>query len=146
MHRYTSKQGINLIKQFEGFRPKPYVCIGGFQTIGYGHKLLPHEKYPYIDETEAELILTADLNKAERAVLKYINVLLSDNQFTALVSFTYNVGIAALQRSTLRQKLNYGDYLTAGEEFLKWIYASGRQISGLVIRRKIESALFLHKI
>jgi len=82
------------------------------------------------------------LRKIERSVLKYIDVEINDDQFAALVSFTFNVGTAALQRSVLRQKINYGHYEEGAKEFLKWIYAGGRKIIGLMRRRKLESDLF----
>jgi len=142
MHRFTNKKGIELIKNFEGFKAEPYVCAGGFLTIGYGHKLLPSDRYQVITESKAEEVLLKDLLKSERAVLKYITVELTDNQFAALVSFTFNLGPAALQRSILRQKINYELYHEAAKEFMKWVYAGGRKLTGLVYRRKIESRLF----
>lgn len=142
MHRLTNNNGIKLIKMLEGFKAEAYVCAGGYLTIGYGHKLLPSDPYKVITEEKAEQILHNDLRKVERAVLKYINAEINDDQFAALVSFTFNVGAAALQRSTLRQKINYGYYDEARKEFLKWTYADGRKIMGLVRRRKLESQLF----
>lgn len=142
-HRTTTGKGIELIKQFEGFKPRPYVCSGGFLTIGYGHKILPSDKYNNITPERAELILLKDLLRMERAVLKYIDNELNDDQFASLVSFTFNLGPAALQRSALRQKINYGDYNAAANEFNKWVYAGGRKIMGLVRRRKVERDLFM---
>lgn len=104
MHRFINSQGIELIKRFEGFKSEPYVCAGGYLTIGYGHKLLPSDKYNKITEEKAEKILLKDLIRTERTVLKYIDNHLTDDQYAALVSFTFNLGSAALQRSTLRQK------------------------------------------
>ena len=126
----------------EGFRSEPYVCAGGYLTIGYGHKLLPSDSYKIISPEKAQQILENDLRRIERLVLKYINVGINDDQFAALVSFTFNVGAAALQRSTLRQKINYGYYEDGAKEFLKWVYAGGRKIMGLVRRRRLESELF----
>lgn len=143
MHRFTNPRGIELIKYFEGFKPEPYICAGGYLTIGYGHKLLPSDRYSKISEEKAEIILKKDLLRSERAVLKYINNSLSDNQFAALVSFTFNLGGAALQRSILRQKINYDLYKEAGKEFTKWVYAGGKRLPGLVKRRKSEKKLFL---
>lgn len=143
MHRFTCPQGIELIKHFEGFKAQPYVCAGGYLTIGYGHKLLPSDKYRQLDEAKALKILQMDLRRTERAVLKYINHELSDNQFAALVSFTFNLGPAALQRSSLRSKVNYGQFKQAAREFNRWVYAGGRKLSGLVRRRKAEATLFL---
>ena len=143
MHRFTNLQGIELIKHFEGFKSEPYICAGGYLTIGYGHKLLPSDRYGKVSEERAEIILKKDLLRSERAVLKYINNPLSDDQFAALVSFTFNLGGAALQRSILRQKINYDLYKEAGKEFEKWVYAGGKKLPGLVKRRKTEKKLFL---
>ncbi len=142
MHRFTSSAGIMLIKQFEGFSKVPYICAGGCPTIGYGHKLAANEQYDSLSEETAEQILISDLFGAERAVVRYIDVELSDYQFDALVSFTFNCGAGALQRSTLRQKINYQLYDEAGTEFLKWVYAGSKKIIGLVCRRRLESRLF----
>jgi lysozyme len=142
MHRFINQQGIELIKSLEGFRSEPYVCAGGYLTIGYGHKLLPSDSYKIVSPEKAQQILENDLRRIERLVLKYINVGINDDQFAALVSFTFNVGAAALQRSTLRQKINYVYYEDGAKEFLKWVYAGGRKIIGLVRRRRLESELF----
>ena len=142
MHRFTNKKGIELIKLFEGFKSEPYVCAGGYLTIGYGHKLLPSDPYKIITQEKAVQILENDLRRMERSVLKYINVEINDDQFAALVSFTFNVGSAALQRSVLRQKINYGHYDDGAKEFLKWVYAGCRKMMGLVRRRNLESNLF----
>lgn len=142
MHRFTNNKGVELIKLFEGFKSEPYVCAGGYLTIGYGHKLLPSDPYKIITPEKAVQILENDLRKIERSVLKYINVEINDDQFAALVSFTFNLGSAALQRSGLRQKINYGNYDDGAKEFLKWIYAGGRKITGLLRRRRLESELF----
>lgn len=142
MHRFTSQYGIEFIKHHEGYNEKVYYCSAGYLTIGYGHKLLPSEKYDDIDRKLANEILRKDLLVTEKAVLKYVNVQLNDNQFDALISFTFNLGAAALQRSTLRQKINYLSYDEAALEFLKWVRCRGKIINGLVKRRLSESNLF----
>lgn len=144
MHRFTTKNGIKFIKKFEGFSSGPYLCPGGYLTIGYGHKLLASDQYKYkiISMETAEEILIMDLLKIEQAIIKYINVELNNNQFDALVSFTFNLGPAALQRSSLRQKINYYLYDEAQKEFLKWVYAGSKKVTGLIYRRKAESDLF----
>ena len=143
MHRKISNKGIELIKYFEGFRNEPYICSGGYLTIGYGHKLLPSDRFSSITVEGAENLLRKDLIRFERAVIKYITVPLNDDQFAALTSFTYNLGAAALQRSVLRQKINYGEFDDVPREFKKWVYAGGKRVAGLVKRRKIESQLFM---
>ncbi len=142
MHRHTNQIGIEFIKNFEGFSAKPYICSGGHRTIGYGHKIRANESFNEIDISAAKNLLKQDLLIAESAVIKLINRPLTDNQFAALVSFTYNLGSAALQRSTLRQKVNYGLHKEIEHEFLRWIYANGKKLKGLIRRRKSESMLF----
>ncbi len=143
-HRFTTQAGIELIKRFEGFSSKPYLCLGNILTIGYGHVIQPNERFISITEEEAERLLKADLYKAEKSVLRLINVPLTDGQFDSLVSFTFNLGGGALQRSTLRMRLNRGEPKEeVAYEFLKWIYAGGRPIKGLLRRREAEMALFL---
>ncbi len=146
MHRFTNPNGIKLIKQFEGFSPIPYTCAGGYLTIGYGHKLIPSDRYKKLTEARAEIVLKKDLLRTERAVLRYIEAPLTDDQFAALVSFTFNLGPATLQRSTLRQKINYGQYKEAAKEFPRWTYAAGKNLTGLTRRRKTEKRLFLNGI
>ena len=145
MHRHTNSHGVELIKFFEGFRQKPYICSGGHSTIGFGHKILKNEQFSYISYEEAESLLYQDLFSAEKSVLRNINSTLSDDQFAALVSFTFNIGGGALQRSTIRQKINYGEYREAGLEFLRWVYSGGKLVPGLITRRKAEYGLFISK-
>lgn len=142
-HRFINQDGFELIKKFEGFSAEPYICSGGCLTIGYGHKILPSDRFNKISKNRALILLKRDLLKFERSVLKYIEVPLTNNQFSALVSFTFNVGIAALQRSVLRQKINYEQYDEAAKEFEKWVWADGKKINGLTRRRKAEKNLFL---
>jgi lysozyme len=138
----VSQEGIDLIKHFEGFANKSYICLGGAKTIGYGHKLKLDEHLDEIDQTTAELILQKDLEACELAVLRNINVALNQNQFDALVSFTFNVGAGALQRSTLRQKINREDHHLVSNELKKWVYAGEKKLVGLLLRREAEAALY----
>ncbi len=140
----TSKTGINIIKQFEGFSAKPYLCSGGFWTIGYGHKII-NTKFNIITEEYAEELLLQDLLYSELSVTRNIKYRLNQNQFDALVSLTFNIGGAALQRSTLRQKINKQELTYIRQEFLRWNKAGGKIILGLIIRRNIEAQLFLNK-
>ncbi len=138
----TSEKGIALIKQFEGFRPTAYLCPAGIPTIGYGHVILPKEKFGTLTEAGATAILKKDLEIAERAISQFILAPLTQNQFDALASFTFNLGGGALQRSTLRRKLNAHDYEGAAREFLQWVNSGGVKLEGLVRRRKAERDLF----
>lgn len=140
----TSKTGIELIKKFEGFRPQAYLCSAGFWTIGYGHKIT-NEKFNIITEEFAEKLLLQDLLYSELSVIHNIKYPLNQNQFDALVSLTFNIGGAALQRSTLRQKINKRELVDIRQEFLRWNKAGGKIIAGLIIRRNIEAQLFLNK-
>jgi lysozyme len=142
----TGSDGVALITRFEGFSRHIYLCPAGYPTIGYGHVVLEHEKERFldgVDELEALDLLQADLPRFEASVKRLVQVSLTQRQFDALVSFCYNLGGGALQRSTLRQKLNRGEYEEAAEEFGKWVFAGGRKLKGLVIRRAFERALFL---
>lgn len=139
----VSDRGLEVIRIFEGFSPRPYICPAGYLTIGYGHVVRPGEVFVVIDEGKAEELLREDVRIYECKVLKLIKVPLTQGQFDALVSFTYNLGAGALQRSTLRMKLNRGEYLDAADEFPKWVWAGGRKLRGLIRRRMEERKLFL---
>ena len=137
-----SADSLVIIKNFEGFRNKTYTCPAGFKTIGYGHLIANDNAIEEIDEVTACELLAQDLFNSEKAVSRNISVPLTQGQFDALVSFTFNVGAGALQRSTLRQKINRLEYEDASGEFLRWIYANGVKIAGLVSRRNIEMKIF----
>ncbi len=137
-----SQQAIELIKKFEGLSLVPYFCPAGYATIGYGHKITKNENHDKISCNMAHDLLLMDLAKIQFSVLNNIYYPLNQNQFGAIVSFTYNVGGGALQRSTLRQKINYGNLEEVGCELLKWVHIKGRKVSGLTLRRKAESELF----
>jgi len=140
----TSELGIAFIKQFESLRLYPYKCSGGWWTIGYGHAISRLEQPKWIiSEEEADRILEKDLDVTERAISRLIRVALNQNQFDALSSFTFNLGSGALQRSTLRQKINRGEYSDAADEFNRWVLAAGRRLAGLVRRRMAERLMFL---
>jgi len=136
--RHITQDGIDLIKRFEGFSSTVYICPAGYPTIGYGHLVRSGESYAVISETEAEGLLRKDVESAERAVLRLVSVPLTDGQFDALVSFTFNLGAGALQRSTLRRKVNQQAHREVPEQFMRWVWAGGRQLSGLARRRAAE--------
>ncbi len=143
MHRFTSTKGIDFIKTFESFSSVSYICPAGLRTIGYGHVILPGEHYEVLSLEGAEHLLCKDLLAAERAVIRNINVPLDQDQFDALVSLTFNIGSGSLQRSTLRQKINYESGVSEiKQEFMKWIYSGGKVLSGLVRRRMAEAELY----
>ena len=144
--RNITQNGLDIIKLFEGFSSTIYTCAAGYPTIGYGHVVKPDERRHFssgITREQAETLLRQDVETAERAVLRLITVPLTDGQFDALVSFTFNLGAAALQRSTLRRKVNRGDHASVPAEFKKWVWAGGRKLRGLMRRRTTEINLFL---
>lgn len=137
----TSQKGIDLIKNFEGCRLKAYKCPAGIWTIGYGHTA-GVKQGQVITPAQAEEFLKQDLKRFETSVRSLVTVPITQNQFDALVSFTYNLGATALKTSTLLKKLNAGDYNSAAEEFDRWVYANGNKLLGLVKRRAAEKELF----
>ncbi len=147
VHRYITSNSITLIKYFEGFSPVVYICPSGWKTLGFGHAVRKGEKWDSptvsISQEEAEELLKQDTYSAEASVSRLIQVPLEDYQFDSLVSFVYNLGGGSLQRSTLRSKLNRYEYLSASQEFGKWVYGGGRKLPGLTRRREAERILFL---
>ncbi|PSO51060.1 MAG: hypothetical protein BRC33_01555 [Cyanobacteria bacterium SW_9_44_58] len=137
----VSKKGLSTLKNFEGLRLNSYQDSAGVWTVGYGHTDTAKPGMS-ISRSRAKELLKRDLQRFEEAVAKKVDVPLSQSQFDALVSFTYNVGIGALSRSTLLEKLNRGNYEGAQKEFKKWTHAGGRELEGLVKRRKAEARLF----
>lgn len=139
-------KGLNLIKEFEGLRLVAYKCPAGVWTIGYGHTYNVKEG-DAITEAKATKFLLDDISNAVDIVSgSTMDVELTQNQFDALVSFTYNVGVKNFSDSTLlrKVKLNPNDP-TIANEFKKWIYTGKEVLSGLVRRRKAESELYFKK-
>jgi lysozyme len=140
----TSERGLQFIKQFETLQLKAYRDPVGVWTIGWGHT--PSYPGQRITEEQAEALFRADIERFEKAVGEAVKVPITQDQFDALVSLAYNIGIRALARSTLVEKLNAGDVEGAAEEFKRWVYGrkGGRmeQLPGLVRRREAESRLF----
>lgn len=135
------------IAQWEGFRAEPYRCPAGVWTIGHGTTRYPDgravtEGDPACAHKQAMEWLKHDIADAEAAVKVYVKVPLTDAQRVALVSFVYNLGPAALGRSTLLRLLNRGFKGDAAREFGKWVLAGGQRLPGLVKRRAAEAALF----
>lgn len=134
--------GKDLIKKYEGLKLTSYLCPAGVPTIGWGHTY-GVKMNRTISVAEAEVLLDHDYQEAEDDVLELITVPLTDNQLGALTSFVFNLGQGALKESTLRKKLNQGDYKGAAEEFDKWVYAGSKKLNGLIKRRAEEKQLFL---
>lgn len=142
-----SQFGVELIKKFEGLSLRTYVDAVGVLTIGYGHTGSDVTEGKKITEEEAENLLLKDVASFESAVNTFTNVRLNQNEYDALVSFSYNVGSTAYKNSTLLRKLNNGcDRVEVAEEFPRWVKgANGEDIPGLVRRRAEEKKLFLSK-
>lgn len=138
-----SKEGLNLIKKFEGFSAVPYDDIAGYPTIGYGHKIVAGEVFTSVTEEEAVNLLEKDCTWAVTIINSSVTVMLDQHQFDALCSFTYNVGAHAFATSTLLKRLNEEKYGEAANEFLKWCHAGGKRSEGLFKRRKQEREYFL---
>lgn len=154
-----SKKAMEMIKHHEGVRFKPYRCPAQLWTIGVGHVLYPEQgklkmedrlQYPLRPEDsrtfskeEVDEILAHDLRRFVAGVSRYCPSGLNQGRLDALVSFAFNVGLGTLQRSTLRQKHNRGDYEGAAEEFMKFTKAGGKVLKGLVNRRNDERALYM---
>lgn len=135
-------RGLAIIKRSEGLKLEAYLDTGRVPTIGYGHTRGVKLGLTCI-ETQALAWLREDCEDAEAAVTANIRVPLSQNQFDALVSFTFNVGTGALESSTLRKMLNAGNYGGAADQLLRWNKDNGVVLAGLTTRRAAERNLFL---
>lgn len=142
-----SSRAIALIKEFEGYRDRAYLCPAGKWTIGFGHTGPDVTKNTTCTMEEALELLYNDLARFVRAVSNAVRVPLTQEQFDALVCFVYNVGTGAFYASTLLRMLNKGDYLGAADQLLRWNKATVRgrkvEVYGLTRRRTAERALFL---
>jgi lysozyme len=140
-----SQIGINLIKKFEGCRLKAYKCPAGVWTIGYGSTAGVKEGQ-VITQQQADNLLEKDLQRFVDGVNKLVTVDLNQNQFDSLVSFAYNCGVGALQRSTLLEYVNKKQFEKASAEFDNWNKGGGKVLQGIVRRRDEEQALFLNLV
>ncbi len=141
MTRRIGPKGLALIKQFEGLELKAYRCPAGVWTVGYGSTgkhVLPKL---VLTEPDAEALLRKDLERFEKGVAD-LGGKMTPGQFSALVSFAFNVGLSALKGSTLLRKHLSGDYEGAAREFARWNKAGGRVLAGLTKRRAAEAALY----
>lgn len=138
----TSQKGIDFIRSYEGLRLEAYDDSTGVWTIGYGHTagVVPGM---VITEMQAVEYFKTDMKYFEKAINLYVAVPISQNMFDALASFTYNLGVGTLKRSTLLKKLNQNDIAGAADEFGRFVHADGRVLRGLVRRREAEKEMFL---
>lgn len=133
---------VNFIAEFEGFRSHPYLCPAGVWTIGYGSTKGVTKNTPPITETRAKQLLKEDIEDHIKNLPELITVDLNQNQYDAIVSLVFNIGVTAFSKSTLRKLLNQGNYAAAADQFLRWNKAGGKVLPGLVRRRIAERQLF----
>ena len=163
-----SKAGADLMHRYEGYRTRPYLCPAHIWTIGYGHVLYQEQiRLPVVrvgdytgilrkeyalrpednrvwSRDEIEQLFSQDVASFERGALRLSpNLVNRQGAFDAVVSFAFNAGLGNYQRSTIRMKNNRGDFEGAADAFMMWTKGGGRELSGLVRRRKDERALFL---
>lgn len=147
MQRQINDLGLNLIKSSEGLRLQVYLDAVKKPTVGYGHLLTQQDNLHLgdsITSEQADALLRFDLTRTEEGVEQLVTIDITDNQFSALVSFAFNLGLHSLKTSTLLRKLNNSDDINeVAEEFLKWDFAGGHRLVGLTIRRRKEKELFL---
>ena len=156
----TSPEAIKMIKHHEGVRLKPYRCPAHLWTVGVGHVMYPEQaKLPVAERIQFQIdtkdfyirsmeqvdaLLAQDLARFERGVARLCPAALGNQRiFDALVSFSFNVGLGNLQRSSIRMQTNRGEFEEAADGFLKWTKAAGRVLPGLVKRRNDERAMYL---
>lgn len=140
-----SNKGVNFIRDVEGCKLYSYLDTGGVWTIGVGHTGPEVCKGLTWTVEQVNAALSKDVREASDAVNKLVKVKLNQDQFDALVSFTFNVGVNAFKNSTLLRKLNAGDFMGVGAEFLRWNKDNGKEVLGLTNRRKAEVQLFNSK-
>jgi len=143
--RSASDRCYDIIKKQETFQSKPYFCPAGKLTIGYGHVILKHEKFTEINEHQADELLARDCRIAENAV-NNASIKLNQNQFDALVSLVFNIGVHNFLTSTIRKKLINQDWHEAANQFDRWVHCKGKVLPGLETRREAEKQLFLETI
>ena len=142
----TGSEGLKLIKEAEGFSAKAYQDVIGVWTIGYGSATtagFPIKPQDTITEEKATEWLQQELSKVEVAIKSAVHVPLTQNQFDALASLIYNIGVGNFQKSTLLKLINQQRYQDAAQQFLVWNKAGGKEVKGLSNRRKKELDLFI---
>ncbi len=145
----VSNAGLNFIAGYEGFSATTYRDVAGLPTIGYGHLIKSGESFGSLSKQAAMQLLRKDASFAVNAVNKYVNkVPLSQNQFDALTSFTFNVGAGALLKSSLLRNINSENILSIDKSFMMWNKARVNgvltPVQGLTNRRQAEANLFLN--
>lgn len=150
----ASQNCLTLIKKYEGLYLNAYLCPADILTIGYGTIKYPNGNLvklkDKITEAQAEEYLVFECKEIAKVLNSLIKVNINQNQFDALMSFCYNLGVGAFERSTLFNLLNKGDIMGAANEFERWVYATKNgvriKLPGLIKRRKDEAELFVKDI
>jgi len=137
-----SQDGIDLIKKFEGFSSRAYLCPAGVLTIGFGHTGKDIKRTDIITEENAEDLLKSDLAWVEEVINEKTKTELTQNQFDALCSLVYNIGASAFSNSTLLRLINAGNLAAVPAQFLRWDKANGKPLAGLTRRREAEKKLW----
>lgn len=139
---YLSK-AMEIIKEFEGLRLKPYYCDAGKLTVGYGHVILKTENYTQITKAEAIELLLKDLEKFNTAMNNCLKVELNDNQKSAILSLIFNIGITAFKNSTLLGIINIGAKQEQIKiEWMRWVHVKKKFNQGLYNRRLKEWSIY----
>lgn len=142
----VSSKGLELIKEFEGFSSVAYLCSAKKATIGYGNTFwedgTPVKIGDQISKERAETLLKHVVDGFSVAVEVDIKIEVTQNQFDAMVSLAYNIGLGAFKNSTLLRQLNRGNFVGASQEFLRWDKSNGKPLLGLTRRREREKLLF----
>lgn len=141
-HRAINQAGLDVIKSFEGCRYKAYRCPAGVWTCGYGSTGPDVGPDTQWSPEQAQARLSSDLHKFEAGVLKLLSAETSDNEFSAMVCLAYNIGLGSFGKSSVLKLHNQKDRKGAGDSFLKWTKAGGRELPGLVRRREAERSLY----
>ena len=141
----VSQDCIDLVKFFEGFESKAYLCPANVWTIGYGRTKNVKEG-DELTEPQAERDLFEELDEFAEQVLNTVKIDLEQNELDALTSWTYNLGVGNLQSSTLLKELNSRKYIAAGKEILRWNKAGGKVLAGLTRRRESEAKLWAREV
>lgn len=148
MREEAKEQAKGLIRRFEGLSLHRYLCPAGYETIGYGHRIVPRDKIgATIGHDTAEDLLEKDVMKACKGVFQYtMGIELADYQLAALISFVFNVGVGAFAGSTMRRRIMAEDFAGVSAEFGKWVYGTvdgkKKTLKGLVARRDAERGVW----
>jgi lysozyme len=147
-NRSAAKIAAEVIKEFEGFESKPYLCPANVPTIGYGNTMYPNGERVTMDDTDiteeqATEMLMDTIKSVEKQVKNVVEVKIPAHKLAALISFTYNVGIGNFSNSTLLAWLNSNpDFVRIPEQFRRWNKGGGKVLQGLVRRREAEIELW----